>query len=99
MAQCDAAERLRERFGLPTAMDYLLAEKLHDFIYYMNWNDPESVADLEAFLAEVRRLFTEAEIREFLTHPERSKRTSLRRIFARLKRVLLPKNGRLPTSL
>jgi hypothetical protein len=32
LAQSDAAEGLREYFGLPTAMDYLLSEKLNNFI-------------------------------------------------------------------
>jgi len=84
--QCEATERLRERFGLETALDYLVAEKLFNFVEISDEN-PQWAAELPAFIAEVRRLFTAPEIQEFLDYPKRSKRFGSRKIFARLRQV------------
>ena len=85
--QCAATERLRERFGLQTALDYLVGEKLLTFIEMSDQNS-KWAAELPAFIAEIRRLFTEPEIQAYLDYPKRSKLLGSRKIFARLRQVL-----------
>jgi len=70
--QCAATRDIREHFGLKTALDYLIGEKLFTFLMASE-EDPEFAAELPAFIAEIRRLFTAGEIREYLDHLERTK--------------------------
>ena len=70
--QCEATEGIRERFGLQHALDYLIGEKLFHFVQ-VSEQRPEFAAELPAFVAEIRRLFTAAEIREYLDHLEKTK--------------------------
>ena len=63
--QCRATEDIRERFGLEDAIRYLIGEKLLDFVR-VSEDDPDFAKELPAFVAEIRRLFSAAEIREFL---------------------------------
>jgi hypothetical protein len=70
--QCEATEGIRERFGLNNALDYLIGEKLFHFVHASEQH-PEFAAELPAFVAEIRRLFTAAEIRDYLDHLERTK--------------------------
>ena len=55
--QCEATEGIRERFGLQNALDYLIGEKLFHFVQ-VSEQRPEFAAELPAFVAEIRRLFT-----------------------------------------
>jgi hypothetical protein len=70
--QCAATEDIRERFGLESALDYLIGEKIFSFVMASE-RDPDFAAELPAFIAEIRRLFTAAEIRTYLDHLERTK--------------------------
>ena len=70
--QCTAAADIRERFGLENALDYLIGEKLLSFLQASEQH-PEFAAELPAFVAQIRRLFTSAEIHPYLDHLERTK--------------------------
>ena len=70
--QCEATEGIRERFGLDDALRYLIGEKLFSFVHAAE-DDPDFAAELPAFVAEIRRIFSAAEIRNFLDHLERTK--------------------------
>ncbi len=70
--QCAATEDIRQRFGLENALDYLIGEKLFSFVRASEQH-PEFAAELPAFAAEIRRLFTAAEIHEYLDYLERTK--------------------------
>jgi hypothetical protein len=70
--QCAATEDIRERFGLENALDYLIGEKLFSFVRASE-QYPEFAAELPAFVAEIRRLFTAAEIHDYLDQLERTK--------------------------
>jgi hypothetical protein len=68
--QCDAARGVRERFGVVSALDYLIGEKL---IIYAETavTRPEFARELPRFVAEIRRIFGAEEIRLYLEHLER----------------------------
>jgi len=70
--QCAATEDIRERFGLESALDYLIGEKLFSFVEAAE-QDPLFAQELPFFVAEIRKLFTAGEIRAYLDHLERSK--------------------------
>src|SRR5438105_8759254 len=70
--QCEATEGIRERFGLGDALHYLIGEKLFSFIHASE-EDPDFAAELPAFVAEIRRLFTAEEISNFLDELDRTK--------------------------
>src|SRR3954452_5033011 len=58
-SQCDVAPTIRERYGLKSALDYLLAEKLLNFAEAAVTR-PDFAQELPLFVAQVRRLFTQA---------------------------------------
>ena len=64
--QCEAAEGIRENFGLQNALDYLLGEKLFTFLLASE-QDEAFAAEIPAFIEEIRCLFTSEEIRGYLT--------------------------------
>ena len=70
--QCAATEDIRGRFGLENALDYLIGEKLFSFVMASE-RDPDFAAELPAFIAEIRRIFTAEEIRAYLDHLARTK--------------------------
>ena len=70
--QCAATEDIRESFGPEKALDYLIGEKLFTFLMASE-QDPEFAAEVPAFVDEIRRIFTTAEIRTYLDHLERTK--------------------------
>ena len=70
--QCAATEDIRERFGLQSALDYLIGEKLFSFVAASE-QDRLFAQELLAFVAEIRKLFTAEEIRAYLGHLERTK--------------------------
>ena len=70
--QCAATEDIREHLGLENALDYLIGEKLSAFLMASE-RDPQFAAELPAFVAEIRRIFTAEEIRIYLDHLERTK--------------------------
>ena len=70
--QCEATEGIRDHFGLENALDYLIGEKLFTFLTASE-KDPLFAAEVPAFVDQIRRIFTPAEIRDYLDHLERSK--------------------------
>jgi hypothetical protein len=70
--QCEATEGIRDRFGLEDALDYLIGEKLFHFVQAAEQH-PEFAAELPAFVAEVQRLFTTGQIRDYLNDLEKRK--------------------------
>ena len=63
--QCEAALAIRERFGLPKALGYLVGEKLLNFVRAAE-EDKAFAAELPSFVARVRELFAPHELREYL---------------------------------
>jgi hypothetical protein len=53
-------------------LDYLVGEKLFHFVQAAETH-PEFAVELPAFLAEIKQLFTPAEIHEYLDHLEKTK--------------------------
>lgn len=63
--QCEAAQGIRERFGLEKALGYLIGEKLIEFVRESQ-SDPLFKEQLPLFLAEVKNVFAPHEIQSFL---------------------------------
>ncbi len=61
-----ATERIRGRFGLQQALDYLVGEKLVYFLRLAR-HDATVANELPAFVAHIRRLFTPDELRQYPT--------------------------------
>src|SRR5260370_27521967 len=61
--QCDAIATIKERFGVQSAFDYLVAEKLTNFAGAAQQR-PEFARELPKFVSEVRRIFSPQEIRD-----------------------------------
>jgi hypothetical protein len=53
-------------------LHYLIGEKLFSFVHAAE-DDPDFAAELPAFVAEIRRIFSADEIHDFLDQLERSK--------------------------
>jgi hypothetical protein len=70
--QCEATEDIREHFGLENALGYLIGEKLFTFLF-VSEQDPTVAAEIPAFVEQIRRLFTSAEIRDYLDRLEHTK--------------------------
>jgi hypothetical protein len=69
--QCEAAKSIRERYGAENALGYLVDEKLMNFAGAAEQR-PEFAAELPAFVAEVRKLFTPQELRDHFAELERT---------------------------
>ncbi|HEY3999713.1 MAG TPA: hypothetical protein VGO93_12645 [Candidatus Xenobia bacterium] len=63
---CDAAEGIREDFGLHKAIGYLVGEKLVNFLEFTP-NDPA----LPDFITAIRQLFTQGELSGYLRNVDR----------------------------
>lgn len=70
--QCAATEDIRESFGLQKALGYLIGEKLFSFVEAAE-DEPNFAAELPAFVAEIRRIFTARQITDFLDDIEHTK--------------------------
>jgi hypothetical protein len=64
--QCEACATIRARFGLKSAFDYLVLEKLTTFAEAAAQH-PAFARELPAFVAGVRRLFAPGELRSEFT--------------------------------
>jgi hypothetical protein len=73
--QVAAAEEIKLRYGLEAAFDYLVTEKLLNFIGAAA-DHPEFARDLPHFVSEVRRMFTPAEICTHIARIEREQRAN-----------------------
>jgi hypothetical protein len=63
--QCTAAKHIKERFGVEAALEYVVGEKLLVFVGLAE-RDPESATALPRFAAQIKQLFTDAELGEYL---------------------------------
>ena len=73
VAQCDAAEDIKQRYGTKAAFDYVVAEKLLNFADAAN-SHPAFARELPRFVGRVRGLFTVEEMRTHLNRIERERR-------------------------
>jgi hypothetical protein len=62
LEQCEACATIRVRYGRRSAFDYLVAEKLTTFADAANQH-PDFARELPAFVAAVRELFTNGDLR------------------------------------
>jgi hypothetical protein len=69
--QCEAAEKIRNEYGLLSALDYLIGEKLFSFVAVAEHRS-EFAAELPLFVDEIRRIFTAQQIGCYLDELERS---------------------------
>ena len=67
--QCDAAGSIRVQFGVESAFDYVVGEKLLNFAEAAE-EHPEFARALPRFVSELRRMFTPDEIGEHLARVE-----------------------------
>jgi hypothetical protein len=87
VAQCDAARDIRHRFGLVSALEYLVGEKLLHFVDASEVH-PDFKSELPHFLAEIKFSLTELgsyigglERRTSLSRPQRFAMRSLSSVF------------------
>jgi hypothetical protein len=71
--QCEAAQDIKQRFGLKAAFDYVVAEKLLNFAGAAS-RHPEFARELPRFVSEVRRMFTPQEVGTHIVRIEREQR-------------------------
>jgi hypothetical protein len=69
--QCEAARRIQEDYGTDKAMGYLIGEKLLINFLEVAERDPQSRAEVPAFVAEVKEIFEPHQLREFFDTPRR----------------------------
>ena len=72
IAQCEAAETVRARFGLRAAFNYIVGEKLINLVEAASDNRAFA-QELPRFISEVRRMFTPPEIGAQLTRIKRER--------------------------
>ena len=70
--QCEAAQTIKARFGLKAAFDYLVGEKLVNFVGAAAGH-PDFARELPRFVSEVRHTFTPDEIGTHLARIERAR--------------------------
>jgi hypothetical protein len=63
--QCEAARDIKEAFGTPKALGYLIGEKLMNFIRAAD-SRPEFAGELPDFIEEIKDIFEPGEIRAYL---------------------------------
>jgi len=63
--QCQATEGNRERFGIEKALGYLIGEKLVNFVEEAD-GDLDWARELPQFIAEIKKIFSPTEIRDYL---------------------------------
>ena len=68
--QCEAAQDIKLRYGLQAALDYVVTEKLLNFIGTAA-DHPEFARELPGFVSQVRRMFAPAEIHAHIARIER----------------------------
>jgi hypothetical protein len=67
--QCQAAEKVRHEYGLLSALDFLIGEKLFSFVA-VSEHRPEFAAELPHFVDGIRRIFTAQQIGCYLDELE-----------------------------
>ena len=69
MEQCEAAENIKLRYGPQAAFDYVVGEKLLNFVEAAATR-PEFARELPQFVARVRDLFTPEELQTHIARIE-----------------------------
>ena len=77
--QCEAAHTIRERFGVKSALDYLVGEKLLTFAEAAD-RSPEFAAELPCFQAAVWNVFNPYELAGYLASLTPSRRKKLQKL-------------------
>jgi hypothetical protein len=77
--QCRATRRIKKRFGVESALDYLLGEKLLNFAEAAD-RHPEFAAELPRFQAAVWKVFNPYELAGYLTTLKPSRRKKLQKL-------------------
>lgn len=75
--QCRATRGIKRRFGVKSALDYLIREKLLSFSEEAE-RRPEYAKELPRFLAQVWRIFSEYEIAGYVASLKPKPRKTLR---------------------
>lgn len=75
--QCKATKGIKRRFGVKSALDYLIREKLLNFADAAEQR-PEFARELPRFLAEVWRIFNQYEIAGYVASLKPNQRKRLR---------------------
>ena len=70
--QCEVAETIRHQYGIASAFDYVVGEKLLTFAAAAEGH-PEFARALPRFVSELRRMFTPEEIGEHLARIENAR--------------------------
>jgi hypothetical protein len=70
--QCTATEDIRDQFGLHSALDYIIGEKLFSFLRAAE-QDPLFAAEMPDFIGEIRWLFAAEVIHDYLDRLEKTK--------------------------
>jgi hypothetical protein len=65
MDKCEAARGVKENFGTENALKYLIGEKFLDFLDAAE-NRKDFQAEIPAFAAEVKNMFEQCEIADYL---------------------------------
>jgi hypothetical protein len=68
--QCDAARVIEDEYGLNKALGYLIGEKFMKFVRVAD-QDPLFAGELPLFAEEIKRIFDQHEIREYLDSARR----------------------------
>lgn len=68
--QCEAAQGIKERYGIKRALGYLIGEKLLNFIQVAD-QDPDFAEELPKFVAGIKESFQPWEIKEYLDNVDR----------------------------
>jgi hypothetical protein len=77
--QCEATRTIRERFGVKSALDYLVGEKLLNFAKAAD-QDTEFAAELPRFQAAVWNIFNPYELNGYLASLKPSARKKLQKL-------------------
>jgi len=77
--QCRATRAIKTRFGVKSALDYLLGEKLVRFADEAE-RSPEFAAELPRFLAAIGQGFNQYEINGYVASQRPTARKQLRRL-------------------
>jgi hypothetical protein len=75
--QCKAAKGIKRRFGVKSALDYLILEKLTSFADAAE-ERPEFARELPRFLAEIWLIFNQYEIAGYVASLKPKQRNRLR---------------------
>ena len=73
--QCEAAREIKERYGTQNALDYLVEEKLLNFIEASE-TDPGLAEQLPLFVSEVASIFSKGELQQYFRSKKKFRHAS-----------------------